>query len=251
MKDLDLLIQLHITQTRQGPGSQQDTLLAAQLANLGANTALKIADIGCGTGAASIDLASNLNCDITSVDFLPEFIQQLKSRANHAGVNHKITPLVADMAELPFENDSFDVIWSEGAVYNIGFETGIRDWKKYLKPYGKLIVSELTWLTDERPDEINEHWNREYPEVATAGEKIRLLEQHGYKLLGYFPLDEASWIEQYYAPLQARYQSIKADYPHRLPAIQRLIDENEQEIALYNKYKQFVSYGVFIAQKVD
>ncbi|GAM56739.1 probable transcription regulator [Vibrio ishigakensis] len=48
------------------------------------------------------------------------------------------------MGDLPFEEDSFDVLWSEGAVYNIGFETGIRDWRKYLKSGGTLVVSELT-----------------------------------------------------------------------------------------------------------
>ncbi|WP_261837217.1 class I SAM-dependent methyltransferase [Vibrio ishigakensis] len=251
MNDLDLLIQLHITQDRQGPGSEQDTMLAAKLAGLDSEQALKIADIGCGTGTASLDLAKNLNCEVTSVDFLPEFIEKLKSRATEANLSDKINPVVGDMGDLPFEEDSFDVLWSEGAVYNIGFETGIRDWRKYLKSGGTLVVSELTWLTEERPTEITEHWNREYPEVATAGEKIRQLEQHGYKLLGYFPLSEVSWNEEYYKPLQARYESLKAEYPDRLEAVQGFIDENEREIELYNKYKDFVSYGVYIAKKVD
>lgn len=251
MNNLDLLIQLHITQTRQGPGSERDTMLAAKLAGLDNTQALQIADIGCGTGTAGLDLVKNLNCNVTSVDFLPEFIEKLTSRAAHAGVTDRITPVVADMAALPFDEKSFDVIWSEGAIYNIGFEAGIRDWRKYLKTNGILVVSELTWLTERRPTEITEHWNQEYPEVATAGEKIRQLEQHGYKLLGYFPLSEESWNQEYYKPLQARYQSLKEEYPDRLQAVQGFIDENEREIELYNKYKDFVSYGVYIAKKVD
>ncbi|GAM56740.1 hypothetical protein JCM19231_1234 [Vibrio ishigakensis] len=90
MNDLDLLIQLHITQDRQGPGSEQDTMLAAKLAGLDSEQALKIADIGCGTGTASLDLAKNLNCEVTSVDFLPEFIEKLKSRATEANLSDKI-----------------------------------------------------------------------------------------------------------------------------------------------------------------
>jgi ubiquinone/menaquinone biosynthesis C-methylase UbiE len=73
---------------------------------------------------------------------------------------------------LPFNDEEYDVIWSEGAIYNIGFEKGVKDWKRFLKTGGMMVVSEITWLTAERPSELQEYWKNEYPEIDTASSKI-------------------------------------------------------------------------------
>lgn len=44
----------------------------------------------------------------------------------------------------------------------------------------KLIVSEITWLTSERPPAIQIHWEGVYPEIDVASAKVELLERHGY-----------------------------------------------------------------------
>lgn len=250
MIDLDLLVKFYITQLRQGPGGSEETLLAARLAGLTKAEHLNIADIGCGTGSSSLELAKHFNCSIQAVDFLPGFIDELKIRATQEGVRDKITAIVGNMEELPFEPESLDVLWSEGAIYNIGFEKGIREWRKFLKPGGKLVVSELTWLTQKRPEELARHWEREYSEVATASKKIAQLEQHGYKLLGYFPLNEDCWMTGYYQPLQARFESFIEENSDRSAAAKTIVEESQAEIELYEKYKEFVSYGVYIAEKV-
>jgi SAM-dependent methyltransferase len=72
----------------------------------------------------------------------------------------------------------------------MGFENGVREWCQFLKPGGIFAVSELTWLTRERPSELEQHWLREYPEVATASEKLAILEGNGYSPIGYFPLNK-------------------------------------------------------------
>ncbi len=93
-------------------------------------------------------LARSLNAQITAVDFLPDFIEVLKASAENEGLTKKIDPLVCSMDSLQFDNEEFDVIWSEGAIYNMGFENGINDWKRFLKPGGWLVVSEITWTTN-------------------------------------------------------------------------------------------------------
>ena len=134
-----------------------------ELAGLDRSRPLKIADIGCGTGASTILLAKELDADITAVDFLPEFLDELQIRASEQGVADRITTLNCSMDALPFEEGEFDVIWSEGAIYNIGFEAGVSAWRRFLKPGGKLIVSEITWLSATRPAELQSHWHSEYP----------------------------------------------------------------------------------------
>ena len=179
--------------------------LALRLARDDRRAPLQVADIGCGTGAASLLLARWLNAHITAVDFLSEFLEAPERRAAAAWLADRITTLACSMDQLPFADEQFDLIWSEGAVYNIGFETGIRDWRRYLKAGGALVVSEITWLRADRPAELQEYRQAEYPEVETASAKIALLEKHGYSPLGYFVLPEHCWLENYYRPMQARF----------------------------------------------
>ena len=51
------------------------------------------------------------------------------------------------MDNLPFQNEELDLIWSEGAIYNIGFERGMNEWNKYLKKGGFIAVSEAVSYT--------------------------------------------------------------------------------------------------------
>ena len=250
MSDFDLLLDLHKPSYRQGPGGDDETRLALTLAGLLGQKSLKIADIGCGTGASTITLAKTFpDAEITAVDFLPEFLEELEQRAEAAGVLSKITTLAASMEALPFEPASLDVIWSEGAIYNIGFEAGIQDWRKFLKPGGILAVSELTWLTAERPVEIEEHWQREYPQVAMASEKIAQLETYGYRVEGYFPLPEHCWQENYYHSMQIQFENLLEKYDHSDSA-KAIVAAEQAEISLYERFSDYFGYGFYIARKL-
>ncbi|MEM6530720.1 MAG: class I SAM-dependent methyltransferase, partial [Chloroflexota bacterium] len=205
MDELQLLIDLHKGGVRQGPGGDAETRLAITLSELRGKPGLQIADVGCGTGASTLVLAKELDAHITAVDFLPEFLAILEASAAEAGVVDRITTLAESMDSLPFQPEQLDAIWSEGAIYNMGFEAGIAAWKPFLKPGGILAVSELTWLTDRRPAELQAHWDSEYNEVDTASAKIAILEQHSFSPIGYFSLPEHCWLDNYYRPLQQRF----------------------------------------------
>ena len=193
---------------------------------------MKIADISCGTGAATLQLARTLNARTTAVDLLPDFIDMLKSRTEHEGLDQQINPLVCSMENLPFDKEEYDVIWSEGAIYNIGFQKGITDWFHFLKPGGKLIVSEITWLTATRPKKIEDYWETQYSEINTASKKIQILEDCGYTHTGYFVLPEHCWLENYYSPLQNQFSSFLSKHPNSA-ATQAVITEETKEISLY------------------
>lgn len=133
MENLTLLIDLHLEADRQGPGDATQTRRAIELAGLSGQRNLRLADIGCGTGASSLVLAQDLQSQVSAVDSLPAFLTALQSRAKQAGLDDLIIPVQASMDRLPFEVESLDVIWSEGAIYNIGFENGVSQWRRYLK----------------------------------------------------------------------------------------------------------------------
>jgi len=248
MENMQLLIDLHIESARQGPGSRQATERAIDFAVADRSIPLAIADIGCGTGASAILLAQLLNATITAVDFLPPFLEVLRTRADQLGVSDRITTLACSMESLPFMDEQFDVIWSEGAIYNMGFENGIEQWKRLLKAGGVLVVSEITWITAERPEEIQAYWDAQYPEIGTASYKMKVLEDHGYTPLAYFALGDDCWMENYYQPLQGRFQQFLARHHHSSEAI-NLVAAEEQEISVFQQFRQYFSYGVYIARK--
>jgi SAM-dependent methyltransferase len=249
MEDASLLVDLHRRQFRQGPGGEAETLLAISLCGLSSRPTPVVADMGCGTGASSLVLASAVSAQITAIDLFPEFLGELEQRAEAAGVADLIQTRAASMNDLLFEDGSLDAVWSEGAIYNMGFEEGIRAWRRFLKPGGVLAVTELTWLTRCRPPELTEHWHAAYPEVDTASAKMRLLEAHGYSPIGYFPLPKYCWLENYYRPLQNGFDDFVARHEGS-DAARSIVDAERKEIALYKRYSDFFGYGFYMARKV-
>lgn len=249
MTEIELIIELHKDAQRQGPGSYAETVRALDMIGDDKNTLKKIADIGCGSGASTLALAKNTSAHITAVDLFPEFLEKLQQSANAQGYNERISTETLSMDDLPFADDEFDMIWSEGAIYNMGFENGIKAWRKYIRTGGYLAVSEITWKTATRPEEIDLHWNREYPEIDTASNKVRILEQNGYSLVGYFALPEYCWIDNYYRPMQERFSEF-TDKHGNTELAQSIVETERREIALYETYKDYYSYGFYIAQKL-
>lgn len=244
-----LMVDLHRDGARQGPGSEQSTLRALELTQLDHRAELRIADIGCGTGAAALPLARALPASrITAVDLFPEFLDMLGQRAIAADCAERITTRAESMDALTLPSESLDLIWSEGAIYNIGFQHGIGLWRPLLRPQGVLAVSEITWLRPDPPAEILEHWSAEYPEIATAPQKIAQLEQAGYDLIGYFVLPPGDWESHYYLPTQARIPAFLMRHANR-PEAAEIVEMERREAGLYARYRDCFSYGFYVARK--
>ena len=175
---------------RQGPGDDASTLKVIALCGELPN-APSILDIGCGPGAQTIALARALpDAIITAVDIHAPYLDQLRNRAEGTD---RITTKEADMAALPFEPSSFDVLWSEGAAYIMGVGAALKAWRPLLKPGGFLALTELVWLTDKPPAEAADFFKQEYPAMSHADAIVSLFRQAGYHLLGHFTLPDSAW----------------------------------------------------------
>ena len=248
---LQLIVEMHLGSERQGPGSEEATNLALQLTQLNFKDELNVLDIGSGTGAQTLQLATRLpNSSITAVDIFSEFLDELKKRAKHKNLENAINPLIASMDKLPFNESSFDLIWSEGAIYNIGFETGIKLWTPLLKENGVIAISEITWKTKDRPQEIEKFWSAAYPEISVASDKIKILEANGLSPLGYFVLKEDCWLENYYSPLIKKAEEMMVKYEADEDKIE-FIKQELSEVNLYKRYSDYYSYGFYIARKTN
>lgn len=247
MSEFDLLIDLHLGNARQGPGSDEETARAIGLARLGSERPLAIADIGCGTGAASLVLARLLDARVVAVDFAEPFVDRLRERAAASGLGDRIEPVVGQMEALPFDDGAFDLIWSEGAIYNMGFAEGLGAWRRFLRPGGVVAVSEITWTTEQRPAEVEAHWAREYPGIATASAKLAQVERAGYEPLGVFFLPRTCWEDHYYQPLRAGFAAFLERHGNAAEA-QRIVDAERVEMDLHRAFGCWYSYAFYIAR---
>jgi SAM-dependent methyltransferase len=244
-----LMVDLHCDGERQGPGGKEQTTLALKLSGIDPQSTVEVADIGCGTGASTLVLADQLpNARITAVDLFPEFLKVLEEDARDAACSDRVRPTVGSMDALPFADESLDLIWSEGAIYNMGFSKGIESWRRFLRPGGVLAVSEITWLHPDPPDDIKQYWETEYPEIGTASKKITILEDIGYDIQGYFVLPPECWIDNYYRPTEARIHDFLRRNAGK-PEAEALVEMERQEAAMYERCRAIYSYGFYVARR--
>ncbi len=233
--------------SRMAPGSETSTQQAADLMNR-RNEPLKILDIGCGNGVHSLLLAKLFpHAVITAIDNHGPFIETLNQSAASQGLSHRVKGQVADMFKMPFAAESFDLIWSEGAIYIIGFQRGLKEWKQLLKPDGILICSEAVWLKESPSPEIFDFWNAEYPEIDTVPAKLQQVTDAGYSNLGCFIMPSSDW-ELYYRPLEENLNRMKEKEGH-LETVQEVTQALQHEIDLHRLYGNEYSYAFFIMKK--
>ncbi len=245
--DFSLICEYFSSISRQGPGSDESTQRAlSMIHDLGADSV--IADLGCGCGSQTIQLALHTQAKVKALDLFPLFIDKLMARCRKVGVSDRVEAIEGDMCNLPFEKASLDVIWSEGAIYNIGFKRGITEWREYLKPDGWLAVSEASWLTDSRPSEIEDFWNEAYPEIDTIANKVQQLHDAGYHDVNTFVLPKECWTDNFYQPQKEAQRLFLERYPDNKTAAE-LVANQRHEAELYSRYSDYYGYVFYVARR--
>ena len=246
--DLSMIYEYFSNTERQGPGSPQITLKALSFI-AGLTKKSKVADVGCGTGGQTMVLAQKIPCEIIGIDLWPDFINQFNQNAQNKNLHERVKGIVGNMENLPFQEEEFDLIWSEGAIYNIGFERGLNEWRKFLKQGGYIAVTENTWFTEERPAEIQKFWDAAYPEIDTIPNKVAQMQKTGYLPIATFVVPETCWTDYYYAQVPQMEESFLKKYNGNESA-EELIRSERYEVELYNKYKAYYGYVFYIGKKI-
>jgi len=231
---------------RQGPGLDESTLHAFAMCD-GLPERPNILDVGCGPGMQTIALAKATGGDIAAVDVFEEYLSELQTRAEVEGVADRITPQLADMNDLPFPPTSFDLIWSEGAAYIMGFENALSACKPLLRPGGFLAVTELVWLKAERSAEAAEFFGGEYPAMRHAEDRCEDVQVAGYELLGHFTLPDNAWWDHYYTPLEQKLPGLLQKYAGDEQAL-AIVKMTETEIAMRRNFATCYGYEFFVAR---
>lgn len=242
----EALIRLHEGTPRQGPGDDGFSVgLLGRLPDLPSDGA--IADLGCGTGVASVLLAQHFRRPVLCVDIADAFLKTLSEKAEDAGVGHLLTPLCADMGTLDPQTYQFALLWSEGAAYNLTFEGALRAWRPLMVKNGIAVISELSWFGLERPREVVDYWGAAYPEMADERVNRERAERHGFELVLSERLPTDAWWTNYYNPLLAQLDAHAAS-PSRM--MRDVIAETRQEIELFRNYSDMFGYTFYILKAV-
>ena len=194
-------------------------------------------------------MAQNAPGDIIAMDLFPGFIGKLNDNVRKLNLQSRVKGVIGSMDKLEFQLNELDLIWSEGSIYNIGFEKGLNYWNPFLKKGGYVAVSEATWLTDERPKEIFDFWNNAYPQIDTISNKIAQMQKAGYLVMASFILPEFCWTDNFYTPAIAA-QKIFLDKYRGNKSAEEFIKYEKYGAELYNKYKQYYGYVFYIGKKM-
>jgi len=232
---------------RLGPGSPASTSKAFSLLGRLPDRPL-VLDIGCGVGAQTMELAKLTPGHIIALDIFDWALDRVSEKVVQAGLVGRVHTTRKSMDAMDFREETFDIIWSEGALYIMGFENALTTCRPLLKPGGYLAASELCWFSDDPPDEAQQFFETGYPDMKTVADNIRLFASSGLKLLGHFHLPDRDWWDDYYTPMSKVLPALRVKYADSPDAI-AMFDDTDAEMAIHKKYSSSYGYEFFVCRR--
>lgn len=233
---------------RLGPGSDADTARALAIVQDLPNSP-RILDMGCGNGAQTLALARLLpGARVVAVDRYSHFLRELMRRTRTEGCQDRVLAVAGDMGNPCFPSSSFDLVWSEGAAYSIGFANALRTWRPLLKPGAWTVISHIAWFQAEPSEEARRFWNQEYPDIEDEEALVRHIDENGYSLASRFRLPASSWWGDFYAPLAtelARFRERHAGDRERLA----VADMVEDELHIHQNHMEEYGYLFLVCRR--
>jgi len=233
---------------RQGPGNRASAARALALCR-DRPPSPRIIDLGCGVGAQTLHLAELTSGTIVAVDSHAPSIERLRAAVAVRGLTDRIQAIVGDMDELGLPPGSFDLAWSEGALYNIGIENALRVCRKMLRPGGYLAFTDAVWRKKDPPPEVKSSFEDDYPTMGRVPDVLAAVERGGFTLIGHFTLPDEAWWDDFYTPMEIRIAELRREYADDDEAL-TVLDQIAREPEMHQRYSDYYAYEFFVTRRV-
>ncbi len=244
----ELFFELFEGLPRQGPGNR--TCAARALGMCGdLPPAPRILDLGCGSGGQTLHLSELTAGTIVAMDSHAPSIKRLEATIAARGLSQRVQAQVGDMAHPDWPPESFDLVWSEGALYNIGIESALRVCHGLLRPGGYLAFTDAVWLTDDPPPEVRAVFDPDYPTMGRVQDVLTAIESGGFAPLGHFSLPDEAWWIDFYAPMQRRIDEMRRKYGDDAE-VSSMLDELAREPAFHRRFCDHYAYEFFVSRRL-
>jgi len=187
----------------------------------------RILDAGCGSGFPTIELAKLSNGKVVGVDIDQSLLSELQRKIERENLSDRVETRKCSMFELDFPDETFNIVWFEGATRMIGFEKALKEWRRLLKPNGFLVV---------------------HDEFKTMAVQLEGIPSFGYELVNHFLLPEDAWWIEYYRPLENRIKGLREKYKNNLEVLRTLKEVQDEIDMVKGKPKEYRS-AFYIMQK--
>lgn len=248
-KAFEYFLEFHREIPRKGPGTAAATAEAFRRIAPLLPPSPAILDVGCGGGAQTLTLAALTGGTILAVDVHPPFVEELRRRLAADGLEGRVTARVADMRALGLAPASFDLVWSEGALFVLGFEHGLRTLRPLLRGPGLVVVTESVWLAprEEIPPGVRAFWDEGYPAITDVAGNLALAGRAGYAVLDHFTLPAEGWAA-YVDPLERRMAEVLAAHPGD-PDAEEAARRERRELAMFRENLRWFGYEFFLLRR--
>ncbi|MBM85268.1 MAG: hypothetical protein CMM47_04520 [Rhodospirillaceae bacterium] len=157
-----------------------------------------VLDVGSGLGGPALHLAGSRGCRVTGLDLIPTNVEQAKCRAEERGLQNLANFQVGNATELPFNSNSFNVVWGQDAWCHVADKARlISECVRVLKPGGTVAFSD--WLQTAQMNQAQSkqiHDATASTNMATMALYSELLFENGLSIKKYENIS-ATFIQQY------------------------------------------------------
>jgi SAM-dependent methyltransferase len=110
-----------------------------------AGPSARVLEVGCGPGHLTVLMARDHGLDVTGLDLDPQMIERARTKADeHSAAGRSPTFVIGDVAALPFDDKSFDLVVSTFSMHHWSDPpAGLREIERVLRPGGRVLIWDL------------------------------------------------------------------------------------------------------------